>query len=162
MGPAPSSWGTGPHDAPPSITPPGQMPRPMRDAATGPDSVPSSGDGTDVGALFDDTSMTQVSFAAADPTIQVRFTAGAPEVLFYTLTSSDAQADPTGWALEGSNDGTSWTVLDERREQTFRWRSQTRPFKVCSPGAYTHYRLRLEGAAGMTLAEVELLARPAH
>jgi predicted alpha-1,2-mannosidase len=162
MGPAPSSWGTGPHDAPPSITPPGQMPRPMRDAATGPDSVPSSGDGTDVGALFDDTSMTQVSFAAADPTIQVRFTAGAPEVLFYTLTSSDAQADPTGWALEGSNDGTSWTVLDERREQTFRWRSQTRPFKVCSPGAYTHYRLRLEGAAGMTLAEVELLARPGH
>ncbi len=160
MGPAPSSWGTGAHDAPPSITPHDQLPRPLRDAATGPGSVPSAGDGTDVSALFDDTSMTQVSFAAADPSIQVRFTSGAPEVLFYTLTSADTVADPTGWILEGSNDGSSWTVLDERRGETFRWRSQTRAFKVCSPGEYTYYRLALTGAAGTTLAEVELLARP--
>ncbi len=160
MGPAPSSWGTGPHDAPPSITPEGQIPRPLRDAATGPDSVPSAGDGTDVSALFDDTSMTQVSFATANPSVQVQFTAGAPQVVFYTITSADSAADPTGWVLEGSNDGTSWTVLDERRNQTFRWRSQTRPFKVCSPGAYVHYRLSLTGPAGTTLAEVELLARP--
>jgi hypothetical protein len=46
-------------------------------------------------------------------------------------------------------------VLDARHGETFRWRQQTRPFKVQHPGEYAHYRI---SAAGK-LAEVELLNR---
>ncbi|HKE15449.1 MAG TPA: GH92 family glycosyl hydrolase [Kofleriaceae bacterium] len=167
MGPAPSSWGSGADDLPPSITEDGQTPRPLRDAAAAASIAASASDGTDVSGLFDDTSATQVSFAAANPSLLVDFADSSPDVAFYTLTSGDdgdgaggAAADPTGWTLSGSHDGAHWTVLDQRQGQRFRWRAQTRPFKVCSPGAYAHYKIDLTGPPGLTLAEVELLARP--
>jgi hypothetical protein len=113
-----------------------------------------------VTGLIDDTSRTAVSFTAAGSFVQYRFTASSPQVTFYTLTSGTTAADPTGWTLSGSSDATTWTVLDQRSGQTFPWRLQTRAFKVASPGAYAYYRLEMTGAAGTTLAEVELLARP--
>jgi hypothetical protein len=61
------------------------------------------------------------------------------------------------WDLQGSNDGTSWTTLDARSDQTFTWRSQTRPFKVRRPGSFSHYRIVFIGDP-VTLGEVELLA----
>jgi hypothetical protein len=86
----------------------------------------------------------------------VTLTAGAREnVTFYTLTSAAADA-PASWKLEGSHDGTAWTVIDERAGQTFAWARQTRPFKVAKPGRYAHYRLTASGS----LAELELLAVP--
>jgi hypothetical protein len=58
--------------------------------------------------------------------------------------------------VKGSNDGSSWTTLDERSEESFRWRSQTRPFKLADPGSYAYYRIEFSGGAP-TLGEVELL-----
>ena len=74
---------------------------------------------------------------------------------FYTLTSGkSAGADPTSWTLKGSNnDGRSWKVLDTRSGETFKWRKQTRAFKIDRPGRYERYRLEASG----TLAEIELL-----
>jgi predicted alpha-1,2-mannosidase len=143
MGPRPSRWGA--QNPPPSLTRGDEAPRPLRD-------VTGSGS-TEVPSLFDDDSST--SSAVSEP-VGVRF--GAPQaVSFYTLTSVAPADAPRDWALEGSDDGTHWRVLDERRGEAFRWRAQTRPFKVARPGAYTQYRLRAAG----TLAEVELLNREA-
>jgi predicted alpha-1,2-mannosidase len=160
MGPQPSSWGTAEADAPPSITTDNAIPRPLADTASG--GMPSTSDGTDPAALFDNTSDTRATFTGANPSVQYRYAAGSKRVTFYTLTSGDGAAatDPTGWTLSGSTDGTSWTAIDQRSAQSFRWRLQTRAFQVATPGDYAFYRLELTGAAGISLAEIELLAKP--
>jgi hypothetical protein len=160
MGPAPSAWGTGATDAPPSITTDSNVPKPLHDAAVSAAGTGSASDGSNVTALFDDTSASQVSFTAANPSITYHFASAAQTATFYTLTSGTTAADPTGWTLSGSNDGSAWTTIDTRTSQTFPWRQQTRAFKVAKPGAYAYYRIDLTGAAGTTLAEVELLVKP--
>ncbi|HEU4426425.1 MAG TPA: GH92 family glycosyl hydrolase [Pilimelia sp.] len=80
------------------------------------------------------------------------------------LSDGVTEGDPKGWVLKGSNDGTTWQVLDRRSSETFAWRLQTRAFKIASPGSYAFYRLevtRNTGDASTTLSEVELLAKPA-
>ncbi|WP_203899161.1 GH92 family glycosyl hydrolase [Virgisporangium aliadipatigenens] len=141
MGDKPSAWGTGAGDAPLSITPDGESPRPARDVSTG------------TGPLFDNDSAT-----AAPVTTLSTDVAGAERVTRYTLTSGAGTDDPTGWKLEGSYDGTRWTTVDERTGESFAWRKQTRPFSVKNPGRYAHYRITFTGGS---LAEFELLATPA-
>ncbi len=154
MGPKPSRWGTGKDAAPPSITGDDRIPAPLHDL-TGPGrGTASAAGGADVSALFDDDSATR---AALPEWVRYTFD-GDREARYYTLTSGAGQPseDPAGWVLEGSADGTSWKVLDERAGESFPWRLQTRPFKIAHPGAYAHYRIRFTG--GTSLAEIELLA----
>ncbi|MGW0599074.1 GH92 family glycosyl hydrolase [Streptomyces sp. NPDC002776] len=140
MGPRPSSWGTGEHAAPVSITRDDKVPTPRADVLKGD------------GALFDNTSATQATVTSVDlPTPR------AAEAVQYTLTSSDRTKAPTGWTLQGSSDGTQWTTLDRRTGESFTWDRQTRAFSVGSPGTYEKYRLVLDAEAAV--AEVELLAR---
>jgi hypothetical protein len=137
MGPSPSLWGTGPDDAPPSIAQNDKVPEPLRDV-TGADrgeATASAGGGAAV--LFDDNSSTETSLDGTTPWIQYHFARATKQpVRFYTLTSGagDAASDPSGWVVKGSNDGTSWDVLDERGGETFKWHPQTRPFKLAHPG----------------------------
>ncbi|OLB77055.1 MAG: alpha-mannosidase [Actinobacteria bacterium 13_2_20CM_2_71_6] len=91
---------------------------------------------------------------------------GAPLIQLAEVALSDGvtAGDPKSWTLKGSYDGKTWTVIDQRTDETFRWRLQTRAFKVSRPGRYTQYRLEVTantGDATTTLAEMELLARPA-
>ncbi|MFZ5897022.1 MAG: fibronectin type III domain-containing protein [Myxococcota bacterium] len=64
----------------------------------------------------------------------------------YTLTSANDEPtrDPRSWVLEGSTNGTSWTTLDSRSNQSFLTRHQTRVF-TCNPQGlpYTYYRLTI-------------------
>ena len=156
MGPAPSSWGTGADDAPPSLTTDGEVPRPLADTASG--GTATTSDGTPPAPLFDNTSATRAVFSAANPSVAYHYATGSQRVTFYTLTSGAVASDPTGWTLSGSNDGATWTALDQRSAQSFRWRLQTRAFQVATPGDYAYYRLDFTGATGMSLAEIELLA----
>ncbi|MFF7194840.1 GH92 family glycosyl hydrolase [Streptomyces sp. NPDC008079] len=165
MGSKPSKWGTGKNALPASLTPAGKAPQPLADL-TGPDlGTATSADGTDVAALFDNTSKTGVTFPAADPTVQYAFTGGSAkkQAGFYTLTSgSTAAQDPKSWQLQGTTDGKHWSTLDSRSGESFDSRLQTRPFQIAHPGAYSTYRLVVtanNGAASTTLAEVELLAQ---
>lgn len=137
MGPEPSTWGSPLQ----SITPEGRSPRPMRDIRVtgGP------------AALSDDTSATEAVFSGP-----VTLTAAGREpVTFYTLTSG-ASAALSGWKLEGSYDGVTWAVIDERKQESFAWQKQTRPFKIAKPGRFGHYRFTTSG----NVAELELLAVP--
>ncbi len=159
MGPQPSSWGTGQSDAPESITEGDTVPEPLHDL-TGPGKGTATGsDGTDVTAVFDNTSATETGFAGAAPWVQYQLGSSAEAATHYTLTSPKGTGEPASWVLKGSYDGQNWTVADERTEQDFAWRQQTRSFKVSNPAHYTHYRLELTSGPG-TLAELELLGKP--
>ncbi|MFE9771755.1 GH92 family glycosyl hydrolase [Streptomyces sp. NPDC005931] len=139
MGPRPSSWGTGKDAAPVSITRDDKVPTPRADVLEG------------EGALFDDTSATGARVTAVELPVS-----GATRAVQYTLTSGDRAAAPTGWVLQGSADGTTWTDLDRRSGESFRWDRQTRAFSVGEPGTHRHHRLVLTGES--TLTEVELLS----
>ncbi|WP_328751172.1 GH92 family glycosyl hydrolase [Streptomyces sp. NBC_00285] len=140
MGPRPSKWGTGKQAAPVSITQDDEVPTPRADVLTG------------GGALFDNTSATDAAVTTVDLPVSRR----AKGVQYTVTSSSDRTKAPTGWALQGSDDGTKWKTLDRRSGQSFAWDRQTRAFTVRSPGTYGRYRLVLDGEA--VVSEVELLA----
>ncbi|WP_329600269.1 GH92 family glycosyl hydrolase [Streptomyces pseudovenezuelae] len=140
MGPRPSKWGTGKNAAPVSITQDDEVPTPRADVLAGD------------GALFDNTSATDATVTSVDLPVS-----GAVKGVQYTVTSSSDHAKaPTGWTLQGSDDGTGWKTLDRRSGESFAWDRQTRAFSVRSPGTYGKYRLVLDGEA--VVSELELLA----
>ncbi|MGX6744482.1 GH92 family glycosyl hydrolase [Streptomyces xantholiticus] len=139
MGPKPSTWGTGRNAAPISITQDDEKPTPRHDV------IPAGG------PLFDNSSGTSAAFSSVDLPV-----AAAAKAVQYTLTSASRGKAPSGWVLQGSADGTSWTDLDKRSGESFDWDRQTRVFSVDRPGSYEHYRLVATGEA--TLAEVELIS----
>ncbi|HEY7047708.1 MAG TPA: GH92 family glycosyl hydrolase [Jatrophihabitantaceae bacterium] len=161
MGAKPSSWGTKPGDAPPSLTKGNTAPKPLQDT-TGPGLGTATGpDGLDVSKLFDDTSTTQIAFTNGTPQITWKYNGAKQRPTFYTITSGAAAGDPSNWTLSGSNDGRTWTALDSRSGETFAWRDQTRPFEVSKPGTFSYFRLSVTktvGAAQLNLAELELLS----
>ena len=67
-------------------------------------------------------------------------------VTSYTLTSgNDAPGrDPKNWTLEGSNDGSIWTMLDTRLDIKFPLRTQTQTFEVSNDKTYTYYKLSMQ------------------
>ncbi|HKN56063.1 MAG TPA: glycoside hydrolase family 92 protein, partial [Amycolatopsis sp.] len=140
LGSEPTGWGEPP--GPPAY------PAPLTDLTKGAS-----------GALFDDTSRTQVRLSAST----IEFTVDGPprEVVLYTLTSGARRGDPRSWVLEGSDDGRTWVMLDERQDEHFRWRRQTRPFLLDTAAAHARYRLRITASTRrrVTLAQWELLAR---
>ncbi len=157
MGPTPSAWGTEPAAAPPSITTDDAVPAPRTDV-TG-SGVSTASEGVDVAALVDNRSATGAGFGAGPPH-WVQHRLDTPRLVdVYTLTSDALGGDPAGWRLLGSSDGETWDLLDERTDEEFRWRRQTRPFAVARPGAFAWYRLEFTGGP-FRLAEIELLARP--
>jgi hypothetical protein len=160
MGPEPSAWGSGADDAPPSLTEGDEPPNPARDT-TGTGMV-TVDDGTASGALVDNTSASRATFAGRTPVVTWDGSGTGATVGTYTLTSGVAgTAAPSAWRLEGSDDGESWTVLDERAGEEFRWALQTRTFQVADPRAFGRLRLVVTDAAGegdLSLAELELLA----
>ncbi|MFJ9715672.1 GH92 family glycosyl hydrolase [Streptomyces sp. NPDC101213] len=140
MGPRPSAWGSGKGAAPVSITEDDEVPAPRTDVLAG------------EGPLFDDTSAT-----GAEVSGTVDLPVGAAEkAVQYTLTSAKHSDAPTAWTLQGSSDGVTWTDLDRRTAEPFRWDRQTRAFSVPRPASYRHYRLAFDGRAAVT--EVELLS----
>ncbi|USQ84016.1 GH92 family glycosyl hydrolase [Streptomyces phaeoluteigriseus] len=140
MGPRPSAWGSGKGAAPVSITKDDKVPTPRTDVLTGD------------GALFDNTSAT-----GTDVSGTVDLPVGVDETAVqYTLTSAEQAEAPTAWTLQGSSDGVTWTDLDRRSTESFRWDRQTRAFSIARPGSYQHYRLVFDGQAVVT--EVELLS----
>ncbi|MFK0293167.1 GH92 family glycosyl hydrolase [Streptomyces sp. NPDC090442] len=141
MGPRPSPWANGPDAGPTSLTRGDRAPSPPRDVTT------------PTGPLFDDSSATSAEFSSVELPV-----AGPVRAVQYTLTSADRERAPTGWVLEGSQDGRSWTALDRRTGQSFAWDRQTRPFSLPHPASYRHYRLVLDTPEDRhTLSEIELL-----
>lgn len=83
-------------------------------------------------------------------------------VTSYSLTSANdsPDRDPKDWTLEGSNDGTSWTVLDMRTNQSFTNRHSARTFSANPERLeFSRYRLHIQanhGSPDTQLAEWRL------
>ncbi|MBD8079084.1 GH92 family glycosyl hydrolase [Cellulosimicrobium arenosum] len=99
-------------------------------------------------------------------TAQITYELDEPTtVKAYALSSANDSPgrDPRAWELQGSADGTSWTTLDPRGNQTFSERFQTRGYTVAEPGEYRFYRLDItsnSGSDGTQLAELQLATEP--
>ena len=105
-------------------------------------------------------------FLSFSNSVSVEFTAPkAYAIKSYALISgNDApERDPASWTVEGSNDGTTWTEIDNRSGQTFGSRGEKRTFELLTNEVeYQHYRFSFENnpatAAGIfQLAEIELM-----
>jgi hypothetical protein len=81
----------------------------------------------------------------------------------YSIASANdvPERDPRNWTLDGSNDGSSWTVVDTQVDQSWSARFQRREFACSNPNAYNYYRLTItlnNGASNLTgFSEMELL-----
>lgn len=75
----------------------------------------------------------------------------------YTFTSANdaSSRDPKNWTLQGSNDGTNWTILDTRVDEAFVSRFQTKRYEIGgTPGAYTRYRVVVNANGGSSLFQM--------
>jgi len=74
----------------------------------------------------------------------------------YTITSgNDApERDPKDFNLQGSNDGTTWTTIDSRSNETFLSRNLTRTFNLATEAEYSYYRLNITSISGASLIQV--------
>ena len=103
----------------------------------------------------------------ADSTwIQYEYGGGASKAVNkYTITSANdyPERDPRDWRLMGSNNGSSWTTLDTRRNQTFSARFQKKTYTFSNTTKYRIYRLEISSnlnppAANSTqLAQIEYI-----
>ena len=68
----------------------------------------------------------------------------------YTLTSGNdaADRDPKSWQLLGSNDGSTWYVLDNRTNEMFTDRNQTRLFHTANTTAFNRYKWYVSATNG--------------
>lgn len=160
MGNTPSTtWGMNADDEPPSVTTGNSRPSPLVDLS---DNATVSA-GTNAELLHDNKVTTG---AAGEKTVTYTFETPV-KVEMYTITSSDAATAPTGWKLEGSNDGTAWTELDARSEESFAWNIKpstdgdkyTRPFAIDSmkQNSYSQYKLTFTDTKEIKVTELELL-----
>lgn len=80
----------------------------------------------------------------------------------YRFTSADdvPERDPQQWKLEGSRDGKTWVVLDERHGQPpFSARSETKSYEIAKPAAVRFFRFTFPpnpGVPHFQLAEIAL------
>ena len=94
--------------------------------------------------------------------LQYEFGGGqAPIVSQYSLTSgNDVPArDPKNWQFQASKDGQTWTTLDERENQAFESRLQTKAYSFLNNQPYRFYRLNIltnGGDAGLQLSELAI------
>jgi PKD repeat protein len=75
---------------------------------------------------------------------------------FYTITSANdvPERDPRKWVLQGSMDGVNFVTLDERENETFANRFQTKLYTFNNDVAYNHYRLHILEHRGNTYLQI--------
>ena len=84
--------------------------------------------------------------------VQFQFNEGAKVVnayRVYGLTSYDyATRDPKDFQLDGSNDGTNWTLLDSQSNQTSWGDHEARFFEFTNRTPYSYYKFTITANNG--------------
>ncbi|MGA2244630.1 MAG: ATP-binding protein [Verrucomicrobiota bacterium] len=82
----------------------------------------------------------------------------------YALTSAndEPERDPRTWKLLGSDDGATWTPVDQRLNESFTGRFERRVFNLTRPAAFRVFRLQIDACPGTNgygcqIADVEPL-----
>ena len=94
----------------------------------------------------------------------IQIYSGGPlwQVTSYTICTpvSTVIACPKDFILYGSFDGSNWTQLDSRTNETSWGASEMRTYSIASPGNYKYYKLSISAINGGTYAgvgELELI-----
>jgi alpha-L-fucosidase 2 len=95
--------------------------------------------------------------------LQYQFPAGLGwAITQYKLVGEGATA-PRDWQLLGSHDGSSWTTLDTRTNETFSTAGDEKRYRFVNTVPYPYYRLNVTatagGSNGVELAEFQLWSR---
>ena len=87
---------------------------------------------------------------------EIKFpTAVAVGAYAFTSANDASTRDPKDWTLQGSNDGTNWTDIDRKVDETFASRFQTKRYEIAgTPQAYTTYRILLTANGGSSLFQM--------
>ncbi len=74
----------------------------------------------------------------------------------YSITSANdfAGRDPKAWTLYGSNDGATWTELDQQTDQTFSERFQRKTYTLSDNAPYSYYKLDITENNGATITQL--------
>jgi len=71
--------------------------------------------------------------------------------------------DPKNWQFQGSQNGTAWTTLDTRTNETFASRFLTKQYAITNTTAFAYYRLNITAnngdANGLQLSEMAFTYR---
>lgn len=67
---------------------------------------------------------------------------------------TDIQRTPKTWTLEGSNDASSWTVLDTQTNAPIWSAGEKRTYSVANTTAYRYYRINVSANNGGTLVHI--------
>lgn len=117
--------------------------------------------GEDITKLIDNSTSTK--YLTSHSSGWVRFQANSAAVVkSYTITSANdvPSRDPRNWTLQGSNNGTSWTTLDTRSNQSFASRFLKKTYTFTNSNSYSYYRLNVSAVQSgsiMQMTEWELL-----
>jgi hypothetical protein len=79
--------------------------------------------------------------------LQIQFPVAHTVIQYDMDETSLFGAYPTAWIVEGSNDGSAWTLLDTHVGQTF-GPPNLRTYTITSPAAYTYYRISISASTG--------------
>lgn len=98
-------------------------------------------------------------------TLQYDFGSGVTKVITYysivgEFVGETVNRGPKSWTLEGSNNGSSWTVLDTQTNVPVWVQGEKRVYNVANTTAYRYYRLNIssnQGADYVAIQEFELL-----
>jgi hypothetical protein len=117
--------------------------------------------GEDIAKLIDNNTGTKYLTSHSSGWVQFRANSAAV-VKSYTITSANdvPSRDPRNWTLQGSNNGTSWTTLDTRTNQSFASRFLKKTYTFTNSNSYSYYRLNVSAVQSgsiMQMAEWELL-----
>ena len=110
--------------------------------------------------LFDGSSQTKWLVFERTGWVEAELSEPVAVVHYALVSANDAPGrDPRNWTLSGSNDGTTWTVLDTQTNQDFTERFQSKEYRFANTTAYKHYRLDITANHGdgiVQLAELQL------
>ena len=116
-------------------------------------------------ALFDGDLLTvcNASIEAGTET-WIQYQSPSPMLLYgyQVFSGNDRTADPSGWTLQGSNDGEEWETLHSISDLTFSVQAERISSDIQTTKAYTHFRLLFEmreTPSQLSISELQLLGR---
>ena len=92
----------------------------------------------------------------------IQYQSPSPKLLYgyQVFSGSDNTGNPSGWSLQGSNDGETWETLHTVTDLTFSVRGERYSVDIQPANAYTHYRLLFnmgEAQTKLSISEWQLL-----
>ena len=101
------------------------------------------------GAYVGSYTTTVSGVSRAGEWVQIQYPS-AVTITSYEIQSRDGQIQtaPISWWIAGSNDGSTWTLVDTRASTTWQTNLQTNTFIPATPGTYTYYRIIINAVNG--------------